>query len=338
MLPTRPRYQRALLLGLMVSYTTNAATSPSPTEIEANQTLSELYHTEQTKPISMPTRLEHISRQFLNQPYRGNALGEGPKARYDQGPLYRTDGFDCETYVDTILALAFAPDFNTFPQCINRIRYAKGKVSFITRNHFASLDWNKNNQKEGFTQDITTTLHDKNDRPVAKTANVVINKPGWYAKLPEGRIRLPNTTPEEHTKQLHALRKSGQHLPTQTVHTPYIPLTALFQTEGEPNQALFDQIPSGAIIEIIRPNWNLSDIIGSNLNVSHMGFAFRTKEGLRFRHASLHAHKVVDVSLIDYLENVRHSPTIRGINIQVVVPKAPSAELCHSIKPSDPTP
>ncbi len=322
-------YARPTLLAMTFICTAVNASAP-PSEVdEANLTFQKLYQDKSNTSKSMPERLEYLSRQFIGQPYRGNALGEGPHAQYDQGPLYRADGFDCETYVDTILALALAPDMDSFPHCIKHVRYKDGKVSFITRNHFASLDWNKNNQKEGFLQDITTTLKDKKGHSVAKTARAVIDKPGWYAKLPENRVRLPDTSPEEHKRQLQALRKSGQHLPVQSASIPYIPLAALFQSLGEPNQDLFDQIPNGAVIEIIRPNWNLTDIIGTNLNVSHMGFAFRTNEGLRFRHASLHDKKIVDVSLIDYLENVRHSPTIRGINIQVVVPKTADAHLCQ---------
>jgi len=295
---------------------------------ETDQTIRQLYHTLKAKPTPMNQRLEHISQLFLNKPYEGNALGEGPHATYDQGPLYRTDAFDCETYVDTVVALALAPDFNSFTQCMKHIRYDHGEVSFIKRNHFASLDWNLNNQRAGVFKDITTSLTNQKGEPAALFAKTFINKPEWYQQLPKERIRLPNASPKEQAKQFKALKREGKHLKAKRVSTPYIPLTALFNNKGEPNQALFDQIPDGAIVEIIRPNWNLTTRIGSRLNVSHMGFVFRKNGDLRFRHASLLKHKVSDMSLINYLDKSRTSPTIRGINIQILIPQTPEIKNC----------
>ena len=295
---------------------------------EEDQIIYQLYHRLDIKPIPMATRLDHISQLFLNQPYEGNALGEGADARYDQGPIYRTDAFDCETYVDTVLAIALAPDFSHFTQCIKKIRYANGDVSFTKRNHFASLDWNKNNQRVGILKDITTTLINQKGEPAAFFAKTLINKPEWYKQLDKERIRLPHASPKEQSKRLKALRLEGKHFKVEPVSTPYIPLTALFNQHGKPNQALFDQIPNGAIIEIIRPNWNLTTRIGTRLNISHMGFVFRKEGELRFRHASFVKKKVSDMSFIDYLEQARTSPTIRGINIQIVLPEAVDAKNC----------
>lgn len=286
---------------------------------EADPSIQQLYHTLPTNPTPMSSRLNIISHYFLGQPYEGNALGEGDDAPYDQGPLYRADGFDCETYVDTVVAIAVSPDFQHFPECIKRVRYQDGIVSFTKRNHFASLDWNQNNQKAGFFQDITESIKNEQGEAVFKTAEAYINKPKWYQDLPKERIRLPNASEKTQKKQLKALRREGKKLKAETARIPYIPLTALFDDKGKPNLYLFRQIPDGAIIEIVRPNWDLSTRIGSHLNVSHMGFVFHKNGKLRFRHASLLKKKVSDVSLIAYLKNALDSPTIRGINIQVVV-------------------
>lgn len=305
----------------------NPSTKTAP-YAEANETIEKLYHTLNAKPTPMSTRLNQISRYFLNKPYQYNALGEGIDADYDQGPLYRTDIFDCETYIDTVVAIALSANFNTFTQCIKHIRYKNGQVSFVTRNHFASIDWNANNQKAGIFKDITQDLVDDDNKPVAQIATAVINKPNWYAKLPRGRIRLPDASPKEQIQKFEALKDEGKTLSAQTISTPYIPLTALFDTKGRPNYVLFNQIPDGAIVEIVRPNWDLETQVGSHLNISHMGFVFRKNGQLRFRHASLLNKKVSDMSLINYLKKTRNSPTIRGINIQVVVPNTPSEQNC----------
>ncbi|MCH9756996.1 MAG: DUF1460 domain-containing protein [Gammaproteobacteria bacterium] len=313
----------------LLSHSTFANPSKqTPSYTEANKTIQKLYHTLNTKPTPMSTRLNQVSRYFLNKPYKYNALGEGPNACYDQGPLYRTDIFDCETYIDTVVAIALSSNLDTFTQCIRHIRYQDGHVSFVTRNHFASIDWNFNNQKAGIFKDITPNLVDEDNKPVAKIATTVINKPNWYTKLPRGRIRLPEASAKEQIKKFEALKNEGKALKAETVSTPYIPLTALFDSKGRPNYTLFNQIPNGAIVEIVRPNWNLETQVGSHLNISHMGFVFRKNGELRFRHASLLKKKVSDMSLISYLKKTLSSPTIRGINIQVVVPNEPSIDNC----------
>jgi len=316
-------YTRALASYLVLSF------GPAYSHAAADPTIRQLYHTLAAKPTPMATRLDIISQRFLNQPYEGNALGEGPGARYDTYPLYRVDAFDCATYVGTVVALALAPNFQHFTQCIKHIRYADGEVSFIKRNHFASLDWNLNNQRAGLLKDITTTLTNQKGEPAALFSETLINKPAWYQKLPEDRIRLPHASPEKQAKRLTALRQEGKQFKTERVSTPYIPLTALFNREGEPNLALFDQIPDGAVIEIVRPNWDLVKQAGTHLNISHMGFAFRKNGELRFRHASLLKKKVSDMPFVQYLAEARTSPTIRGINIQIILPESPNAKNCR---------
>nr|WP_277619301.1 N-acetylmuramoyl-L-alanine amidase-like domain-containing protein [Legionella norrlandica] len=87
-------------------------------------------------------------------------------------------------------------------------------------------------------------------------------------------------------------------------------------------------MPNGAIIEIVRPNWDLRKEIGTALNISHLGFAIWINDKLYFRQASSQYGKVIDVPLIDYLDKARSSPTIKGINIQVVLPTKPTSNGC----------
>lgn len=309
-----------LILGILFFFLTAwiliRHTSHSSIQIDVES----LQHIMSKNAMSLPNRIEYVSRHFLNKPYEANALGEGAFATYDQGLLYRLDAFDCETYVDTVLAIALSSDFEGFKQTIQHIRYQNGHVSFTTRNHFASLDWNLNNQKNGILQDITETMVDAQNQPISRIAVAVIDKPHWYAKLPATRIRLPKASSEEQKNILTALHAEGLKMNVATAAIPYIPLTALFDKKGRPQQKLFRQIPHAAVVEIVRPNWNLTNEIGTHLNVSHMGWVFWKNGELRFRHAAMH-QKVQEVSFIHYLKKALKSPTIRGINIQIVIEK-----------------
>lgn len=269
--------------------------------------------------LSTPNRLEQISAFFLGKPYLLGALGEGMSGEYDQFPLYRADAFDCLTFVETVLAIALTDDLNSFKRKINHIRYQGGKVSFITRNHFTDLDWNSNNQRLDILKDITQTLHDQQGKLVFETAIAEINKPAWYQQFTAQRIRLANFNSAEQERRLQALKKLGQRLMTQTASIHYIPLSVLFDAKGNSNDYLFQQIPNGAIVEIIRPNWDLTRVIGTHLNVSHLGFTFWRDGVLIFRNASTIQGHVVDQPLVDYLLDAFQSPTIKGINIQTVL-------------------
>lgn len=308
-----------------------AIAEPLNHQKQADQIIEQLYHNLDNKPtLSLTERIKVISAAFLDKPYLLGALGEGETGEFDQNPLYRTDAFDCETYVDTVLAMAFSTNLSGFSQCVCKIRYREGQVNYVDRNHFASLDWNRNNQKQGFTKDVTLTIIDENNKPVAEIAKTLIHKPDWYKFKTIDHIRIDNLSEEEKSRRLTKLQKAGSQLEIVHSEIPYLPLNKLFNEDGQANKQLFAQIPDASIIEIVRPNWNLRDKIGTNLNVSHLGFAIWENGTLIFRQASSIENRTIDVPLIDYLRDAMKSPTIKGINVQVIVPESPLSEDCKS--------
>ncbi|MCX7117971.1 MAG: DUF1460 domain-containing protein [Legionellales bacterium] len=290
---------------------------PHQVKRSADLEILQLYQTLNLKqPIPLPDRIVQISGQFLAHPYELGSLGEGERGQYDQMPLYRTDAFDCETFVDTVLALALSHDLPQFQQVINQIRYHNGHVAYTQRNHFTCLDWNRNNQRQGFVKDITLTL----GKNTVKFARAYIDKPSWYRHRSLKSIRLKHAESNPlREKRLKELQSAGAQIPGATAIIPYIPLTALFGPSGKANQALFQQIPNASIIEIIRPNWDLTSAIGTHLNVSHLGFAIWHHGTLYFREASSHLEKVVDIPMEDYLRETLQSPSIKGINVQAAL-------------------
>lgn len=285
----------------------------SATEKQANSSIEELYHKLDHMPnISMPQRIDWISKQFLGVPYLLGSLGEGPRARYDQFPQYRVDGFDCDTYVNTVVSLALANSLPAFQQCIKKMRYRNGEVAYIQRMHFTGIDWNQAHQQAGLFKDITLAITDEHQQPVAQFAKALIEKPNWYAYKTITTIRLQNAEKTQQEARLAELKTKGAKLAVAKEKVPYLPLNVLFPTKNKPNMHLFAQIPDGAIIEIVRPNWDLREKIGTALNISHLGFAIRHNEQLYFREASSEYGKVVDVPLVEYLQKALESPTIKG--------------------------
>ena len=253
-------------------------------------------------------RVLEIGESLLGVRYAAGPFGEGPLGRYDRNPLSRFDAFDCTTFVETVTALALSDSGDQFQATLNRLRYMDGEVAFTSRNHFTDLDWIPNNVRAGFYRDVTESV------APGKTlvARATIDKRAWYAKLPESRIQIPGLAETDRQELLLELRAEGVRYSPEEATVPYVPLTALF---GPGGGELFDRVPSGSVVNIVRPDWDLVAQIGTHLNVSHQGFAVRKNGVLYFMEASEVLGQVSMVPLADYLRAYRDSPTIKGVNI-----------------------
>lgn len=249
------------LLSLMVVMLTSAALA----EVDASDsTLEALYskaHQARIETLSMDKKLDFFARIFLarKSPYVSDPLGEGDNGRFNQGPLYRFDGFDCTTFVETVMALALSQNSHQFKDKINQIRYKQGEISYETRNHFPSTDWIPNNTASGFVKDITGQIAGTS----TKWSQTWIEKDRWIAMKGVDYQQIS----KNFTKELGRL--------------PYISKHDLL---ARPDLLL--RIPSGAIFHVVRPNWDLKKAIGTQLDVSHEGFAIWEGGQLYLVHAS----------------------------------------------------
>src|SRR5262249_30075050 len=159
--------------------------------------------------------------------------GEGTTGRYDKFPLHRFDKFDCETYVNTVIALSLTKTHEAFKQCLKKLRYKNGKISYFNRNHFTSIDWNNNNSQQHFLKDITFSLQEKNHHSVAKLAITKIEKGNWFARRDLSNIRLLNNNLDLAKRRLVELKKIGRSFQTERSILPFIPFTVLFNTKGK---------------------------------------------------------------------------------------------------------
>lgn len=287
--------------------------------VHLDKSVETLYRTHpQLKQEDLARRIDSISAAFLGRPYLLGANGEGPEGRFDQAPVYRFDGFDCVTYVNTVLALAKSHDSISFRKNLINIAYRDNQLDYLHRNHFMSTDWNAWNQKNGLIEDITESLSALQKKPIHAYADTLIDKPNWLRFRTYKDIRLLESLPinelVDRLKELHAL---ADQVGVQATHLPYLKLSELFNEKGQPRQDRFDLIPHGAIIELVRPNWDMRDKIGTNLNVSHVGFAIWKGNQLYYRQASSIEKRVIDILLTDYLQYRLYSPSVKGINIQL---------------------
>src|ERR1700732_1585260 len=111
------------------------------------QLLSETKHVD-----SASRRIDFLSRQFLGHPYQPNPLiGSADTVEVFTASF---DGFDCVTYIETIVALARASNVDDFTEWLRRIRYERGRIQWERRNHYMTF-WIRNNVRKGIIRPVS---------------------------------------------------------------------------------------------------------------------------------------------------------------------------------------
>ena len=101
---------------------------------------------------SIGSRINLLSRIFLGHPYKPDPLiGSAHTAEVFTASL---DGFDCVTYLETIVALARASNADDFTKWLRKIRYERGRIQWDRRNHYMTR-WIRNNVREGIVKAIS---------------------------------------------------------------------------------------------------------------------------------------------------------------------------------------
>ena len=91
-------------------------------------------------------RVESISGRFLGYPYLAHSLvgsADSPEVFKDS-----LEGFDCVTYIESVVALVYAGKTGGFSSFLRKLRYSDGKVDWRRRNHYMT-QWLKNNVRTG---------------------------------------------------------------------------------------------------------------------------------------------------------------------------------------------
>jgi len=128
--------------------------------------------------LTISGRMDAFSRDFLGHPYKSNPLiGSAEMAEVFTAAL---DGFDCVTYIETVLALARACNVDDFTEWLREIRYERGRIEWERRNHYIAL-WIRNNVREEIVKPVSMP-----NVPIVRRERILNVVPGLAAQ----RIRL----------------------------------------------------------------------------------------------------------------------------------------------------
>jgi cell wall-associated NlpC family hydrolase len=124
------------------------------------------------------TRIDVLSRHFLGHAYEPNPLiGSADTAEVFTASF---DGFDCVTYIETVVALARASNVDDFTEWLRKIRYDRGRIQWKQRNHYMTL-WIRNNVRKGIIRPVSMPAV-----PIVSRERVLNVVPG----LPAQRTRV----------------------------------------------------------------------------------------------------------------------------------------------------
>ncbi|MFN7133786.1 MAG: N-acetylmuramoyl-L-alanine amidase-like domain-containing protein, partial [Myxococcales bacterium] len=254
----------ATLLLLTAALTLSAAPS-APPEVRLEQLVAEL-----ATLADNQQRILAASASLLGAPYVNDPLGEG-EGQPDADPLLRLDAMDCQTYVETVLAMAASASHDEVEKRLNDLRY-DGEVSFGRRHHYFEAQWLPANERKGYVRDVTRTLF----ADAARTHTKVVTPAQWKSRPRSTHFELPE-----------------DRAPIGELKLAYVPLQVFLERARE--------IPSGSIFAVVR-----EDRPNVPHMVTHMGFVVHQGKSTFVRHAGRSRYqKVVDEPLASFVK--RHA-------------------------------
>ena len=215
----------------------------------------------QSAPID--SLLEKTATFFVGTPYVAHTLEMEGEERL----VVNLREFDCTTFVESVIALVRTvlsddADFATFLHQLQQIRYRDANLDgYPSRLHYTS-DWLYDNEKMGVLRNISARLGGVLE---TKKIDFMTTHPDAYRQLKDNDAMLQEMQVVE--KEINS--RGGFYYLSKENITP-----------------MASKIPHMSVIAFV------TSIKG--LDVTHMGFAFRTGEGrLTFIHASSTLKKVV---------------------------------------------
>ncbi len=217
--------------------------------------------------------ISQIAYSQIGKPYIGGTLDIDQEEKL----IYQFDGYDCLTFVETVLALARITVKNkvtleAFKHELTSIRYNKGIINgYASRSHYTS-EWISSNKQLGIIKDLSKEL---GGELMTNEVNFMSTHPQFYKAL------TADSTLISHIEKNEAVVNNTQRY--------YIPKSKL--------EACDNKIQSGDILVIATSK--------SGLDYSHLGFAYRPKstKKLHFLHASSNEKKVIlDGEFSKYLD------------------------------------
>jgi hypothetical protein len=213
-----------------------------------------------------------IGRLFINKPYKAETLENPGKEKL----IVNVSGFDCTTFVETVLALARCASAGIFSRSefrknLQLIRYRQGKIDgYSSRLHYFT-DWLHDNEKKKTLKDLSHHFH-------AVAQHKEIN----YMTL--NRASYPALKNESEFQKMRLVEKN-------------LSRKVFYFIDGDKVSRQKTKINNGDVIAFTTKD--------EGLDVAHVGFAIWQGKNLHLLHASSKEGGVVisKKTLVAYLKS-----------------------------------
>ena len=302
----------------MLMYMIDSLESVSHVESEAGMAIAHYY---QSMKLSRHEAINDFSAIFLGSPYELTALGEGVHGDFDHFPLYRVDAFDCQTFVETVMALSWSQSFEEFHQKKLFVSYSDQSIDYLHRAHFICMDWSHLLNTGRYLLDISKSLADEEGGLSVHASSVVIDRSKWFQEKTFKSARLLDGSSDAAiNRQLQALHCHAASIAPQKSDLNCILGKDLFCLPADRRRDLLASIPSGSVMKIICTNNSFCEKSQSGIHVRHLGFVVHYNNGVFFRHASSDQGCVTDDLCEDYLQRfMRRFPKMGIVIYQVLL-------------------
>ena len=232
---------------------------------------------------------------FLNTPYVGRTLEAGGD---EEQLVINLRELDCTTFMENCVVLSrvlkkHTPDFESYVNCLQQIRYRAGVVNgYLSRLHYTT-DWIADNTAKGVLEDVTQKI---GGEPWSVQLSYMSSHPDAYVHLrgaPERTERI------RQIEELVSKRGNYYYIPKQKI----------------------DSLRSGILS---------GDLIGfttsiEGMDISHVAIACWQDDTLTFIHASSTDKKVIinPESIADYCAGIKSNTGIVVLRCMPVAPAAP---------------
>jgi hypothetical protein len=272
-----------LVVGLALAGVTNSA-PPDGTPPLGVIPAEVLSAAADARNLPLPDRMAAISEVLLGRPYALDPLGEGQLP--DADPFARFDVFDCQTFLEEVLALSLAGDAVDASRIRDQLRYGDGPRDYVHRHHFMELQWVPNAIANGWLRDSTASygevIHMEKE----------IGPSTWAAWGPRSKFA--------HT---------DDQLPSGTMALDVLPLETAIRVA--------ESIRPGTIVLTVR-----KDRAWSPIWISHVGFTVPTSERATVRHATkMGSGGTRDHGLAWYLEHLRTYDRLPAVGVTLLEPR-----------------
>lgn len=276
------------LLIIVAAIHTQPLTTTTTYTVSDSTKVMQLISTARSTPDDSKQFL-NIAKQFIGTPYVAHTLDQSQTERL----VVNISQVDCTTYVEYALAIHLCIKnkkytFRDFCHYLAHIRYANGKFSYATRNHYFTL-WINHNANNRYISEKKTKQY-----PFTATQTINVN----YMTTHSHQYQMLRNNPQRKTQ----IRKLQQSISGKQY--PYIPKANIRNTAQ-----LRSIISDGDIIAIVTQK--------KGLDIAHLGIALWRKDGLHLLNASsIHKKVIVEpMTLSQYLYKHKTHLGIRVIKV-----------------------